>query len=450
MCAGPSEPCYYEPLCFTPWIDTLGGLGCSAGGKQGCRFCNFGPFPDCPTNPPSTPPPSPLPPATPPPLMTVVESKLNLDFDGSVALNVSSIAALQGKVQLGLAAALGCQAPRCTLAFKSANPFASLSAVTQNPVTLSLEITTTILDGDTQPLPPPQLLSPSPPPSSVTLQIETSTELNLPSNDNTTEFQETLDNMIFDLIARIQAHARQAATRRKLNDADATANVHIRAVLSLAIPLSMLGALQDSLPSTTEESSTGQIFWTTSPSTTCISFNIHMQMAVGESFGPGHALYDVAFDYIPMIPSALGRSNETLAAILLQDCTDVPVHELATLIVTATSESLTSCAPDDAACVEDFQSSLPDSVRSSVSSPPPTPPPAPPPAAASVATVNQEISSWMGRNGSQLAQLIDVPEISGASVPEQPASVLKLISPSPPPPSTPPPPPFPPEPPVAP
>jgi len=48
-CAGPSEPCYWEPLCETPWYDPHSGLGCNAGGVAwNCRFCGFGPFPDCP------------------------------------------------------------------------------------------------------------------------------------------------------------------------------------------------------------------------------------------------------------------------------------------------------------------------------------------------------------------------------------------------------------------
>jgi hypothetical protein len=49
VCAGPSEPCYLDPICLTPHLDDLGGLGCNAGGKgQECRFCGFGPFPACP------------------------------------------------------------------------------------------------------------------------------------------------------------------------------------------------------------------------------------------------------------------------------------------------------------------------------------------------------------------------------------------------------------------
>jgi hypothetical protein len=49
VCAGPSEPCYRDPVCSTPHLDDLGGLGCNAGGKgQACRFCGFGPFPACP------------------------------------------------------------------------------------------------------------------------------------------------------------------------------------------------------------------------------------------------------------------------------------------------------------------------------------------------------------------------------------------------------------------
>jgi hypothetical protein len=47
VCAGPSEPCYYDTRCSGP--DPYGGLGCNAGGVgQNCRFCDFGPFPACP------------------------------------------------------------------------------------------------------------------------------------------------------------------------------------------------------------------------------------------------------------------------------------------------------------------------------------------------------------------------------------------------------------------
>ena len=53
-CAGPGEPCYYDPLCFTPHLDSdWRGAGCSAGGVPGCRFCGFTDaagfsFPACP------------------------------------------------------------------------------------------------------------------------------------------------------------------------------------------------------------------------------------------------------------------------------------------------------------------------------------------------------------------------------------------------------------------
>lgn len=49
-CAGPSEPCYYDPACAS---DTV-SLGCNAGGRHPyCRFCGFGAFESiqCPSNP---------------------------------------------------------------------------------------------------------------------------------------------------------------------------------------------------------------------------------------------------------------------------------------------------------------------------------------------------------------------------------------------------------------
>ena len=48
VCAGPTEPCYYDPAC----LDS-GGFGCNAGGYQACRFCGFGTLPDCPSPAPS-------------------------------------------------------------------------------------------------------------------------------------------------------------------------------------------------------------------------------------------------------------------------------------------------------------------------------------------------------------------------------------------------------------
>ena len=108
VCAGPSEPCFFDPRCREPWNDPHGGRGCFAAGKgPNCRFCGFGSFmgipcpvgrvrstaphprqtsvsvslrwpeieyyieiaaPDCepPSAPPSAPPPSPPPPSTPP------------------------------------------------------------------------------------------------------------------------------------------------------------------------------------------------------------------------------------------------------------------------------------------------------------------------------------------------------------------------------------------------
>lgn len=49
-CAGPDEPCYYDPACS---LDTV-SLGCNAGGgHHSCRFCGFGGFESipCPSNP---------------------------------------------------------------------------------------------------------------------------------------------------------------------------------------------------------------------------------------------------------------------------------------------------------------------------------------------------------------------------------------------------------------
>ena len=55
-CAGPSEPCYYDPTCAQ---DTV-SLGCNAGGVHPhCRFCGFGAYSEivCPA---LTPPPPPM------------------------------------------------------------------------------------------------------------------------------------------------------------------------------------------------------------------------------------------------------------------------------------------------------------------------------------------------------------------------------------------------------
>lgn len=48
VCAGPNEPCFRDPTCSDdPPRD--GGLGCNAGGLgANCRFCGFGPYPPCP------------------------------------------------------------------------------------------------------------------------------------------------------------------------------------------------------------------------------------------------------------------------------------------------------------------------------------------------------------------------------------------------------------------
>ena len=48
VCAGPYEPCYYEPACTGAVTDRYGGLGCNAGGLSECRFCGFGVYPPCP------------------------------------------------------------------------------------------------------------------------------------------------------------------------------------------------------------------------------------------------------------------------------------------------------------------------------------------------------------------------------------------------------------------
>ena len=52
VCAGPSEPCFYDATCSTPQ-DAFGGLGCNAGGYEKCRFCGFGSFDpiNCPGDP---------------------------------------------------------------------------------------------------------------------------------------------------------------------------------------------------------------------------------------------------------------------------------------------------------------------------------------------------------------------------------------------------------------
>ena len=49
-CAGPDEPCFYDPACDdVAHAEHAGGIGCNAGGiSQSCRFCGFGPFVDCP------------------------------------------------------------------------------------------------------------------------------------------------------------------------------------------------------------------------------------------------------------------------------------------------------------------------------------------------------------------------------------------------------------------
>jgi len=47
VCAGPMEPCYLDHQC-TELPPALMGLGCNAGGMRDCRFCGFGPYPDCP------------------------------------------------------------------------------------------------------------------------------------------------------------------------------------------------------------------------------------------------------------------------------------------------------------------------------------------------------------------------------------------------------------------
>ena len=49
-CAGPTEPCYWDPTCSEP----SAGLGCNAGGRhQNCRFCGFGVYSSvpCPASP---------------------------------------------------------------------------------------------------------------------------------------------------------------------------------------------------------------------------------------------------------------------------------------------------------------------------------------------------------------------------------------------------------------
>ena len=42
VCAGPAEPCFYDPSCADTFTDSQGGHGCNAGGvSQLCRFCGF-------------------------------------------------------------------------------------------------------------------------------------------------------------------------------------------------------------------------------------------------------------------------------------------------------------------------------------------------------------------------------------------------------------------------
>ena len=60
-CAGPTELCFHDPTC-----SNVGGMGCDAGGHNGCRFCGFGPYVACPVSSPPTAPPA-MPPALPPP-----------------------------------------------------------------------------------------------------------------------------------------------------------------------------------------------------------------------------------------------------------------------------------------------------------------------------------------------------------------------------------------------
>ena len=44
-CAGPLEPCFYDPTC--PEVGgSSGSLGCNAGGLAGCRFCGFASYSD--------------------------------------------------------------------------------------------------------------------------------------------------------------------------------------------------------------------------------------------------------------------------------------------------------------------------------------------------------------------------------------------------------------------
>lgn len=51
-CAGPDEPCFYDPACTDPDSkDYWGGLGCAAGGNQECRFCGFSVYMPCPKPP---------------------------------------------------------------------------------------------------------------------------------------------------------------------------------------------------------------------------------------------------------------------------------------------------------------------------------------------------------------------------------------------------------------
>ena len=98
VCAGPSEPCVYDPACADPSSpDHAGGLGCNAGGQgQFCRFCGFGPFVPCP---------GPAPPAVPPSVPTLGELT---DTDSSALSLQESLAAEEFALRLLVSVIFGC------------------------------------------------------------------------------------------------------------------------------------------------------------------------------------------------------------------------------------------------------------------------------------------------------------------------------------------------------
>ena len=115
----------------------------------------------------------------------------------------------------------------------------------------------------------------------------------------------------------------------------AAPGLRLEATLSIAVPPAASAALAAALPPSVESSSGSGLFWATSPSATCVGLSIVMVIDPGAAFGAGHALYDVAFTWLPAFPSLAGQPASTVKQILVGACTDVPEMELATLGVTA-------------------------------------------------------------------------------------------------------------------